>query len=219
MDLLADGGNSRSERCWLGRDATLGDGSGVAGRRTGAWRDGRHCGGPHAAREPGGAARAGPPARAGRRAKACCTPARPRAAGPSRRRWPRWRRASAASSTCRLRRARRLTLGDRAAETTPCQVRPGRLAVRPRLGLRPLDAVLFRPQPRATATEEQVLGILCQGFSAPQIAAQMKVAVSTVRSHVRSLCIKTRSSGVRELVSRIAVLPPVAPPFWHEPMH
>lgn len=70
-----------------------------------------------------------------------------------------------------------------------------------------------------TTTEEQVLGILCQGFSAPQIASQLKVAVSTVRSHVRSLCVKTRSSGVRELVSRMAVLPPIAPPFWHEPMH
>jgi DNA-binding CsgD family transcriptional regulator len=70
-----------------------------------------------------------------------------------------------------------------------------------------------------TATEEHVLGILCEGFSAPQIAVQMKVAVSTVRSHIRSLCSKTRSSGVRELVSRVAVLPPVAAPFWGEPMH
>lgn len=70
-----------------------------------------------------------------------------------------------------------------------------------------------------TATEEQVLGILCQGYSAPQIAAQLDVAVSTVRSHVRSLCAKTRSSGVRELVNRVAVLPPVAPAFRHEPMH
>ena len=70
-----------------------------------------------------------------------------------------------------------------------------------------------------TATEEHVLGILCEGFSAPQIAVEMKVAVSTVRSHVRSLCAKTRSSGVRELVNRLAVLPPVAPPFWSEPMH
>ena len=70
-----------------------------------------------------------------------------------------------------------------------------------------------------TATEEQVLGILCQGLSAPEVAAQLKVAVSTVRSHIRSLCAKTRSSGVRELVSRIALLPPVAPPLWHEPMH
>jgi len=70
-----------------------------------------------------------------------------------------------------------------------------------------------------TATEEQVLGILCQGFSAPEVAVQLKVAVSTIRSHVRSLCAKTRSSGVRELVSRIAVLPPVAPALWREPMH
>lgn len=70
-----------------------------------------------------------------------------------------------------------------------------------------------------TATEEQVLGVLCQGYSAPQVALQMKVAVSTVRSHVRSLCAKTRSSSVRELVSRVAVLPPVAPPFPHAPLH
>ncbi len=70
-----------------------------------------------------------------------------------------------------------------------------------------------------TATEEHVLGILCQGFSAPQIAAQMKLAVSTVRSHVRSLCAKTHSSGVRQLVNRVAVLPPVAPPFWDQAMH
>ena len=70
-----------------------------------------------------------------------------------------------------------------------------------------------------TATEEHVLGILCQGSSAPQIARQLNVAVSTVRSHVRSLCTKTRSKGVRELVSRVAVLPPVAPSFWQQRMH
>lgn len=62
-----------------------------------------------------------------------------------------------------------------------------------------------------TQTEEQVLTILCRGLSTPEIALQMKVAVSTVRSHVRSLCAKTGSSGVRELVNRVAVLPPVAP--------
>ena len=70
-----------------------------------------------------------------------------------------------------------------------------------------------------TATEEHVLGILCQGFSAPQVAAQMDLAVSTIRSHVRSLCAKTRSSGVRQLVNRVAVLPPVAPPFWSQATH
>ncbi len=70
-----------------------------------------------------------------------------------------------------------------------------------------------------TPTEEQVLGILCQGFSAPQIAVQMKVAVSTVRSHVRSLCAKTRSSGVRQLVNRVAVLPPLARALQDQAMH
>lgn len=70
-----------------------------------------------------------------------------------------------------------------------------------------------------THTEEQVLGILTQGHSAPQIAVQLKVAVSTVRSHIRSLCAKTRSSGVRELVKRVAVLPPVSPAPWREPLH
>ena len=62
-----------------------------------------------------------------------------------------------------------------------------------------------------TQTEKQVLAILCRGLSTPEIAVQMKVAVSTVSSHVRSLCVKTASSGVRKLVDRVAVLQPVAP--------
>ncbi|MFS2034915.1 helix-turn-helix transcriptional regulator [Polaromonas sp. CT11-55] len=62
-----------------------------------------------------------------------------------------------------------------------------------------------------THTEEQVLVLLCRCLSTPEIAIQMKVAVSTVRSHVRSLCAKTASSGVRELVNRVAILPPIAP--------
>jgi len=71
-----------------------------------------------------------------------------------------------------------------------------------------------------TAAEETVLAILCQGHSAPEIARRLQVAVSTVRSHVRSLCAKTRSSGVRELVNRVAMLPPLAPaPLLHETMH
>lgn len=62
-----------------------------------------------------------------------------------------------------------------------------------------------------TQTEEHVLVLLCRCLSTPEIAVQMDVAVSTVRSHVRSLCAKTASSGVRELVNRVAILPPIAP--------
>lgn len=59
-----------------------------------------------------------------------------------------------------------------------------------------------------TPAEEQVLVLLCRSLSTPEIAVQLKVAVSTVRSHVRSLCAKTGSSGARELVNLVASLPP-----------
>jgi DNA-binding CsgD family transcriptional regulator len=70
-----------------------------------------------------------------------------------------------------------------------------------------------------TPCEEQVLGILCQGFSAPQIAVQLNVAVSTIRSHVRSMCAKTQSRGVRALVGQVAVLPPIGAAHVHDALH
>jgi DNA-binding CsgD family transcriptional regulator len=62
-----------------------------------------------------------------------------------------------------------------------------------------------------TRTEARVLVFLCSCLSTPQIADQMNVAVSTVRSHVRSLCDKTACRGVRELVNQVAILPPLRP--------
>lgn len=70
---------------------------------------------------------------------------------------------------------------------------------------------LFARHHRLTPTEEQVLAILCEGYSTPEIATRMGVAVSTVRNHVRNLCVKTRAFGLRELVHQVAVLPPVGP--------
>jgi DNA-binding CsgD family transcriptional regulator len=83
----------------------------------------------------------------------------------------------------------------------------------------PLTLGLFARSQGLTGAEEQVLNVLCQGYSAPEAARLLSVAVSTVRSHVRSLCAKTRSSGVRELVGRVAVLPPLAQALCHEPVH
>jgi DNA-binding CsgD family transcriptional regulator len=60
-----------------------------------------------------------------------------------------------------------------------------------------------------TPSEEQVLSILSQGYSAPEAALRLEVAVSTIRSHVRSMCAKTNSNGVRALVGQLAVLPPI----------
>jgi DNA-binding CsgD family transcriptional regulator len=63
-----------------------------------------------------------------------------------------------------------------------------------------------------TPTEQRVLVFLCRPLSTPEIAIQMKIAVSTVRTHVRSLCIKTSCCGMHELIQRIAVLPPLRVP-------
>lgn len=62
-----------------------------------------------------------------------------------------------------------------------------------------------------TPAEVQVLSLLCQGFNAPETATRLGVAVSTVRSHVRSLCAKTGSRGARVLVQQVLDLPPVIP--------
>lgn len=70
-----------------------------------------------------------------------------------------------------------------------------------------------------TPAEEQVLTILCQGYSAPEVATQLNVAVSTVRSHVRSMCTKTHSNGVRALVGQVAVLPPLGAAHLQDPLH
>jgi DNA-binding CsgD family transcriptional regulator len=83
----------------------------------------------------------------------------------------------------------------------------------------PISLALFCRCHKLTKTEEHVLGILCLGYSTPEIATQMRVAVSTVRSHVRSLCAKTGTSGVRSLVNLVAVLPPVAAGQRLAPVH
>lgn len=70
-----------------------------------------------------------------------------------------------------------------------------------------------------TPSEEQVLALLCQGHSAPEAALQLKVAVSTVRSHVRSMCAKTHANGVRALVGQVAVLPPIGTCQMQDAVH
>ncbi|RYF44709.1 MAG: helix-turn-helix domain-containing protein [Comamonadaceae bacterium] len=83
----------------------------------------------------------------------------------------------------------------------------------------PLMLCFFARTHGLTNCEEQVLAILCQGYSAPEVAEQLKVAVSTVRSHIRSLCAKTQTNGVRALVGRVAVLPPLGTTRLHERVH
>ena len=68
-----------------------------------------------------------------------------------------------------------------------------------------------------TAAEENVLGLMCAGLTAPEMAHQLKVGEATIRTHVRNICAKTHSSGIREVVKRLAVLPPLMAAVM--PMH
>ncbi len=60
-----------------------------------------------------------------------------------------------------------------------------------------------------TRSEEQILGLLCVGLTAPEMAQQLRVGEATVRTHIRSICHKTHSNGIREVVKRLALLPPL----------
>jgi DNA-binding CsgD family transcriptional regulator len=62
-----------------------------------------------------------------------------------------------------------------------------------------------------TPTEDAVLLGLCRGLKPTQIAVDHGVAISTVRTHVNSIRVKTGTSSIRDLVNRVSTLPPMAP--------
>ncbi|KNZ33387.1 MAG: hypothetical protein AD742_06600 [Methylibium sp. NZG] len=60
-----------------------------------------------------------------------------------------------------------------------------------------------------TGAEARVLQALCNGAKPKEIAAQCAVAISTVRSHICGIRVKTQTANIRELVDRVAKLPPI----------
>ena len=62
-----------------------------------------------------------------------------------------------------------------------------------------------------TSAEMNVLKRICSGMKPKEIARDHGVAISTVRSHICSIRIKTQTDSIRELVNRVAVLPPITP--------
>lgn len=63
---------------------------------------------------------------------------------------------------------------------------------------------------KLTNAEELVLSLLCDGLDTPEIATTLNVAVSTIRTHVRSLFEKMQTNSLRQLVIKVAMLPSVA---------
>ena len=80
-----------------------------------------------------------------------------------------------------------------------------------RTGSKNLALSFFAREHRLSPTEEAVLRALCDGLDVNDIAAAHGVCESTLRTQVRSLRDKTNSSSIRQLVQRVAALPPVVP--------
>lgn len=62
-----------------------------------------------------------------------------------------------------------------------------------------------------TPAEESVLLGLCRGHKPTEIASAHGVAISTIRTHVNAIRLKTGAGSIREIAQQVATLPPLAP--------
>ncbi len=69
---------------------------------------------------------------------------------------------------------------------------------------------LFARERGLTNAEGQVLAQVCKGLRPAQIAYNHGVRISTVRTQLRSIRMKTCCETIRELVQKVSVLPPMA---------
>jgi DNA-binding CsgD family transcriptional regulator len=107
-----------------------------------------------------------------------------------------------------------LTLGDGAQQVSisvvPLGVPGSTLVI---LGKRQVGAELavqgFARLHRLTNGEARVLAALCAGSRPSEIAADHGVALSTVRSQISSIRLKTGAASIRALLAQVAVLPPL----------
>ena len=60
-----------------------------------------------------------------------------------------------------------------------------------------------------TSGELKVLEFLAIGQEPKEVAGSLKISLSTVRTHIRSIVSKTDSSSMRDLLLRVAKLPPI----------
>jgi DNA-binding CsgD family transcriptional regulator len=60
-----------------------------------------------------------------------------------------------------------------------------------------------------TAAETRVLAALCKGAPPNRIANEVGVAISTVRTQIGNIRLKTGAESIRALIQQVAVLPPL----------
>jgi DNA-binding CsgD family transcriptional regulator len=73
----------------------------------------------------------------------------------------------------------------------------------------PLSVEFFAREHRLTAAEGVVLRKLCDGVVPARIAVECGVALSTVRTQVGSVRLKTGARSIGDLVRRVTMLPPM----------
>ncbi|WP_394790180.1 helix-turn-helix transcriptional regulator [Rhodoferax sp.] len=69
---------------------------------------------------------------------------------------------------------------------------------------------LFARERGLTSAESNVLASVCSGMRPTEIAQHHGVQISTVRSQLRSIRLKTRCDTIRQLVETVSILPPMA---------
>ena len=82
-----------------------------------------------------------------------------------------------------------------------------------------LTLEFFARTQKLTAAESTVLHGLCGGLQPKEIARQVGVQISTVRSQIGSIRIKTESTSIRDLINKVAALPPITPAMKAMPIH
>ena len=96
---------------------------------------------------------------------------------------------------------------------TPLEAEPAVLLALLTFAKRPEPARLtinfYAREQGLTGAESAVLLRLAEGFDPIEIAARQGVAISTVRSQIAAVRAKTRAGSIRELLDRIALLPPI----------
>lgn len=70
-----------------------------------------------------------------------------------------------------------------------------------------------------THAEGMVLTALCDGEEPGAIAKRFGVAVSTVRTQIASVRLKTQAASIRDLVRQVAMLPPIISVLGHDATH
>lgn len=95
-----------------------------------------------------------------------------------------------------------------AAKNTPCSSAQHFALIFSRTDM--CEALSLKPFAGAyelTPTEERVLGLISTGQTVPEMAKRFNLGAATIRTHVRNICNKTNCHGLREIVTRLAVLP------------